>query len=171
MKELKDYVRNIPDFPKKGIQFKDITPVLQDPRGLKLAITSMQMNLVDLDFDLVVAPEARGFILGVPIAFNTNTGFVPVRKAGKLPHETIQETYNLEYGTATIEIHKDSIKKGQRVVIVDDLLATGGTMQAIINLVEKLGGEVVKICFLIELQDLNGRQLLSDYDISSSLVY
>lgn len=171
MKELKDYVRNIPDFPKKGINFKDITPVLQDPRGLKLAITSMQRDLVDLEFDLVVAPESRGFIFGVPIAFNTNTGFVPVRKAGKLPYETIQETYNLEYGTATIEIHKDAIKKGQRVVIVDDLLATGGTLQAIINLVEKLGGEVIKICCLIELQDLNGRQLLSDYDISSSLIY
>lgn len=171
MKELKDYVRNIPDFPKKEIQFKDITPVLQDPRGLRLAITSMQKELVDLDFDLVVAPEARGFIFGVPIAFNTNTGFVPVRKAGKLPSETIQETYDLEYGTATIEIHKDSIKKGQRVIIVDDLLATGGTIQAIINLVEKLGGEVVKICCLIELQDLNGREFLKGYDISSSLIY
>ncbi len=171
MKELKDYVRNIPDFPKKGIQFKDITTVLQDPQGLKLAITSIQQHLVDLDFDLVVAPESRGFIFGVPIAFNTNTGFVPVRKAGKLPYDTIQETYDLEYGTATIEIHKDAIQKGQRVVIIDDLLATGGTLQAIINLVERLGGEVVKVCCLIELQDLNGRELLKGYDISSSLVY
>lgn len=171
MKQLKDYVRNIPDFPKKGIQFKDITPVLQDPDGLRLAVTSMQKDLVDLDFDLVVAPESRGFIFGVPIAFNTNTGFVPVRKVDKLPYETIQETYDLEYGTATIEIHKDAIQKGQRVVIVDDLLATGGTMQAIINLVEKLGGEVVKICFLIELKDLKGRELLKGYDISSSIVY
>ena len=171
MKQLKDYVRNIPDFPKKGIQFKDITTVLQDPEGLRLAVTSLQKDLVDMDFDLVVAPESRGFIFGVPIAFNTNTGFVPVRKVGKLPYETIQETYDLEYGSATIEIHKDAIKKGQRVVIVDDLLATGGTMQAIINLVEKLGGEVVKICFLIELQDLKGRELLKGYDISSSIVY
>lgn len=171
MKELKDYVRNIPDFPKKGIQFKDITPVIQDPHGLRLAITSIQEALVDLEFDLVVAPESRGFIFGVPIAFNTGTGFVPVRKVGKLPAETIQETYNLEYGTATLEIHKDSIKPGQRVVIVDDLLATGGTLQAIVNLVERLGGKVVKVCCLIELQDLKGRELLKDYIISSSLVY
>lgn len=169
--ELKDYVRNIPNFPKDGIQFKDITTVLQDPDGLRLAITDMQKSLVDLDFDVIVAPESRGFIFGVPIAFNTRTAFVPVRKKGKLPYETISETYDLEYGTATIEVHKDAIKKGQRVVIVDDLLATGGTLQAIINLVERLGGEVVKICCLIELSDLNGRELLKDYDISTSITY
>lgn len=169
--ELKDYVRNIPNFPKEGIQFKDITTVLQDPNGLRLAITDMQKHLVDLDFDVIVAPESRGFIFGVPIAFNTRTAFVPVRKKGKLPYETIQETYDLEYGTATIEIHKDAIKKGQKVVIVDDLLATGGTLQAIINLVERLGGEVVKICCLIELPELNGRKLLEGYDISSSITY
>ena len=169
--ELKDYVRNIPNFPKEGIQFKDITTVLQDPMGLRLAITDMQKSLVDLDFDIVVAPESRGFIFGVPIAFNTRTAFVPVRKKCKLPYETISETYDLEYGTATIEIHKDAIKAGQRVVIVDDLLATGGTLQAIINLVERLGGEVVKICCLIELPELNGRELLKGYDISSSITY
>lgn len=169
--ELKDYVRNIPNFPKEGIQFKDITTVLQDPDGLRMAITDMQKALVDLDFDVVVAPESRGFIFGVPIAFNTRTAFVPVRKKGKLPYETISETYDLEYGTATIEIHKDAIKKGQRVVIVDDLLATGGTLQAIINLVERLGGEVIKICCLIELPELNGRELLKGYDISSSITY
>ena len=139
--------------------------------GLRLAITDMQKSLVDLDFDIVVAPESRGFIFGVPIAFNTRTAFVPVRKKGKLPYETISETYDLEYGTATIEIHKDAIKAGQRVVIVDDLLATGGTLQAIINLVERLGGEVVKICCLIELPELNGRELLKGYDISSSITY
>lgn len=171
MKTLKDYVRNIPNLSEEGVQFKDITPVLQDPYGLKLAVFSMQQELLNLDFDLVVAPESRGFILGAPIAFNANAGFVPVRDVGKLPYETIQETYDLEHGTATIEIHKDAIKKGQRVVIVDDLLATGGTLQAIINLVENLGGEVVKICCLIELQDLNGRELLKGYDISSSLAY
>ncbi len=169
--ELKDYVRNIPNFPKEGIQFKDITTVLQDSDGLRMAITDMQKALVDLDFDVVVAPESRGFIFGVPIAFNTRTAFVPVRKKGKLPYETISETYDLEYGTATIEIHKDAIKAGQRVVIVDDLLATGGTLQAIINLVERLGGEVVKICCLIELPELNGRELLKGYDISSSITY
>lgn len=169
MKELKDYVRSIPDFPKEGINFRDITTVLQDPVGLRLAITEMQKALVDLDFDLVVAPESRGFIFGMPIAFNTRTGFVPVRKKGKLPFETIEETYDLEYGTATIEIHKDAIVPGQRVVIVDDLLATGGTIKAIINLVERLGGEVVKICCLIELPELNGRKLLDGYDVSTTL--
>ena len=169
--ELKDYVRNIPNFPKEGIQFKDITTVLQDPMGLRLAITDMQKSLVDLDFDIVVAPESRGFIFGVPIAFNTRTAFVPVRKKGKLPYETISETYDLEYGTATIEIHKDAIKAGQRVVIVDDLLATGGTLQAIINLVERLGEKKIKICCLIELPELNGRELLKGYDISSSITY
>lgn len=169
MKELKDYVRSIPNFPKEGINFRDITTVLQDPVGLRLAITEMQKALVDLDFDLVVAPESRGFIFGMPIAFNTRTGFVPVRKKGKLPFETIEETYDLEYGTATIEIHKDAIVPGQRVVIVDDLLATGGTIRAIINLVERLGGEVVKICCLIELPELNGRKLLDGYDVSTTL--
>lgn len=169
--ELKDYVRNIPDFPKEGINFKDITTVLQDPDGLRLAITSMQEPLVDLDFDVVVAPESRGFIFGVPISFNTRTAFVPVRKKGKLPSETIEESYALEYGTATLEIHKDAIKAGQRVVIVDDLLATGGTLQAIINLVERLGGKVVKICCLIELPELKGRELLEGYDISTSITY
>lgn len=169
MKELKDYVRSIPNFPKEGINFRDITTVLQDPVGLRLAITEMQKALVDLDFDLVVAPESRGFIFGMPIAFNTRTGFVPVRKKGKLPFETIEETYDLEYGTATIEIHKDAIVPGQRVVIVDDLLATGGTIKAIINLVERLGGEVVKICCLIELPELNGRKLLDGYDVSTTL--
>lgn len=169
MKELKDYVRSIPNFPKEGVNFRDITTVLQDPAGLRLAITEMQKTLVDLDFDLVVAPESRGFIFGMPIAFNTRTGFVPVRKKGKLPSETIEETYDLEYGTATIEIHKDAIVPGQRVVIVDDLLATGGTLKAIINLVERLGGEVVKICCLIELPELNGRKLLDGYDVSTTL--
>ena len=169
MKELKDYVRSIPNFPKEGVNFRDITTVLQDPAGLRLAITEMQKALVDLDFDLVVAPESRGFIFGMPIAFNTRTGFVPVRKKGKLPSETIEETYDLEYGTATIEIHKDAIVPGQRVVIVDDLLATGGTLKAIINLVERLGGEVVKICCLIELPELNGRKLLDGYDVSTTL--
>lgn len=169
MKELKDYVRSIPNFPKEGVNFRDITTVLQDPAGLRLAITEIQKALVDLDFDLVVAPESRGFIFGMPIAFNTRTGFVPVRKKGKLPSETIEETYDLEYGTATIEIHKDAIVPGQRVVIVDDLLATGGTLKAIINLVERLGGEVVKICCLIELPELNGRKLLDGYDVSTTL--
>lgn len=124
-----------------------------------------------VEFDVVVAPEARGFILGTPIAYNMSKSFVPVRKKGKLPAETIQEEYALEYGTAILEVHKDAISKGQKVVIVDDLLATGGTLQAIINLVEKLGGEVVKICCLIELPELNGRNNLKGYDVSSVITF
>lgn len=171
MKELKDYVRNIPDFPKKGIMFRDITTVLQDPDGLQLAIGSLQEKLKDVDFDVVVAPESRGFIFGVPIAYNMKKGFVPVRKKGKLPFDTIEQTYDLEYGTATIEMHKDSLVKGQKVVIIDDLLATGGTLKAIIDLVEKLGAEVVKVCCLIELPELGGRDLVKGYDISSSISF
>lgn len=171
MKELKDYVRNIPDFPKKGIMFRDITTVLQDPDGLQLAIDSLQEKLKDVDFDVVVAPESRGFIFGVPIAYNMKKGFVPVRKKGKLPFDTIEQTYDLEYGTATIEMHKDSLVKGQKVVIIDDLLATGGTLKAIIDLVEKLGAEVVKVCCLIELPELGGRDLVKGYDISSSISF
>lgn len=171
MKELKDYVRNIPDFPKKGVMFRDITTVLQDPDGLQLAIDSIQDNLKDIDFDVVVAPESRGFIFGVPVAYNMKKGFVPVRKKGKLPYETIEQTYELEYGTATIELHKDSLTKGQKVVIIDDLLATGGTLKAIIDLVEKLGAEVVKVCCLIELPELGGRNLVKGYDVSSSISF
>lgn len=171
MKNLKDYIRNIPDFPKEGIMFRDITTVLQDPDGLQLAIDSMQEKLANVDFDIVVAPESRGFIFGVPIAYNMKKEFVPVRKKGKLPFETVEQTYDLEYGTATIELHKDSIKKGQKVVIVDDLLATGGTLKAIIDLVEKLGGEVVKVCCLIELPELNGREFVKGYDISSVVTF
>lgn len=171
MKKLKDYVRNIPDFPKEGVMFRDITTVLQDPDGLQLAIDSLQKTLKDVDFDLVVAPESRGFIFGVPIAYNMKKGFVPVRKKGKLPYETIEQTYDLEYGTATIELHKDAIAKGQKVVIIDDLLATGGTLKAIIDLVEKLGAEVVKVCCLIELPELGGRDLVKGYDVSSSISF
>lgn len=171
MKELKDYVRNIPDFPKEGIMFRDITTVLQDPEGLQLAINSLQENLKDVDFDVVVAPESRGFIFGVPVAYNMKKSFVPVRKKGKLPFETIEQTYDLEYGTATIELHKDSLVKGQKVVIIDDLLATGGTLKAIIDLVEKLGAEVVKVCCLIELPELGGRDLVKGYDVSSSMSF
>lgn len=171
MKELKDYVRNIPNFPKEGVMFKDITTVLQDPDGLHLAIDSIQENLKDVDFDVVVAPESRGFIFGVPIAYNMKKGFVPVRKKGKLPFDTIEQTYDLEYGTATIEMHKDSLTKGQKVVIIDDLLATGGTMKAIIDLVEKLGAEVVKVCWLIDLPELNGRAIFKGYDVSSCISF
>ena len=171
MKRVEDYVRSIPDFPEKGIIFRDITSVIQSPEGLKLAIDGINESLKDVDYDVVVGPESRGFIFGVPVAYANGKGFVPVRKKGKLPCETISEDYSLEYGTATIEMHKDAIVPGQKVVIVDDLIATGGTTEAIIKLIERLGGEVVKVVFLIELEGLNGREKLAGYDVDSVIKY
>lgn len=171
MKKIEEYVRSIPDFPEEGIIFRDVTSVLQDADGLHLAINSMQELIGNIDFDVVVGPESRGFIFGVPIAYNMRKSFVPVRKKGKLPCETIEREYALEYGTATIEMHKDSIKKGQKVVIIDDLIATGGTIEAIVELVEQLGGEVVKIIFLMELEGLSGREKLAGYDVESVIRY
>lgn len=171
MKTVEDYVRSIPDFPEKGIIFRDITSVLQDADGLQMAIDGVGALLDGIDFDVVVGPESRGFIFGVPVAYNMHKSFVPVRKKGKLPCETISAEYELEYGTATIEIHKDAIKPGQRVVIVDDLIATGGTTEAIIKLVEQLGGKVVKIVFLMELEGLKGREKLSGYDVDAVIRY
>lgn len=171
MKSVEDYVRSIPDFPEEGIIFRDVTSVLQDADGLHLAIDKMQENLKDVDFDVIVGPESRGFIFGVPIAYNMHKPFVPVRKKGKLPCETVSMEYDLEYGTATIELHKDAIKPGQKVVIIDDLIATGGTIEAITKLVEMLGGEVVKIVFLMELEGLEGRKRLEQYDVSSVIRY
>lgn len=171
MKKLEEYVRSIPDFPEEGIIFRDVTSVLQDADGLRLAIDAMQETLADVDFDVVVGPESRGFIFGVPIAYNMHKSFVPVRKKGKLPCETISTSYDLEYGSATIEMHKDAIKPGQKVVIIDDLIATGGTTEAIISLVEQLGGEVVKIVFLMELAGLKGRERLAGRDVVSVIRY
>lgn len=171
MKKVEDYVRSIPDFPEKGIIFRDITSVIQSPEGLKLAIDGINESLKDVDYDVVVGPESRGFIFGVPVAYANGKGFVPVRKKGKLPCETISEDYSLEYGTATIEMHKDAIVPGQKVVIIDDLIATGGTTEAIIKLIERLGGEVVKVVFLIELEGLNGREKLAGYDVDSVIKY
>ena len=171
MKKLEEYVKSIPDFPEKGIIFRDVTSVLQDAEGLHLAIDQMQEKLEGVDFDVVLGPESRGFIFGVPIAYNMHKAFVPVRKKGKLPRATISQTYDLEYGTATIEIHKDAIQPGQKVVIIDYLIATGGTTEAIIKMVEELGGEVVKIVFLMELAGLKGRERLSGYDIDSAIIY
>ena len=171
MKKLEEYVRSIPDFPEEGIIFRDITSVLQDRDGLKMSIEQMQDLLKDVDFDVVVGPESRGFIFGVPIAYNLHKGFVPVRKKGKLPCETIEKEYALEYGTAVIEMHKDSIKPGQKVVIIDDLIATGGTIEAIVELIEQLGGEVVKIIFLMELEGLNGRDKLKGYNVDAVIKY
>lgn len=171
MKKLEEYVRSIPDFPEPGIIFRDITTILQDPDGLHLAIQSMQDKLKDTEFDVVVGTESRGFIFGVPIAYNLHKAFVLVRKKGKLPCETVSMEYDLEYGSAVIEMHKDSIKPGQKVVLVDDLVATGGTIEAAIKLVEELGGEVVKVVFLMELAGLKGRERLKGYEVESVLCY
>ena len=171
MKKLEEYVRSIPDFPEPGIIFRDITTILQDPDGLHLAIQSMQDKLKDTEFDVVVGTESRGFIFGVPIAYNLHKAFVPVRKKGKLPCETVSMEYDLEYGSAVFEMHKDSIKPGQKVVLVDDLVATGGTIEAAIKLVEELGGEVVKVVFLMELAGLKGRERLKGYEVESVLCY
>jgi adenine phosphoribosyltransferase len=171
MKRVEDYVRSIPDFPEEGIIFRDITTVIQDPDGLKLAVDGIMEALEGVEFDVVVGPESRGFIFGVPIAYNLHKGFVPVRKKGKLPCETIEKEYELEYGSAIIEMHKDSIKPGQKVVIVDDLIATGGTIEAIIELIKELGGEVVKLCFVMELAGLKGRERLAGYEMSSVITY
>lgn len=171
MKKLEEYVRSIPDFPEEGIIFRDVTSVLQDADGLKLAIDTMQEKIKDLEYDVVAGAESRGFIFGTPIAYNNNKPFVLIRKKGKLPCETISTSYELEYGTATIEMHKDSIKPGQKVLIVDDLIATGGTTEAMIRLIEELGGEVVGVVVLIELAGLKGRERLKSYRLDSALCY
>ena len=171
MKKIEEYVRSIPDFPEPGIIFRDVTSILQDADGLQLAIDSMQACLDGLDVDVIVGTESRGFIFGVPIAYNLHKPFVPVRKKGKLPCETIEKSYDLEYGSATIEMHKDAIKPGQKVAVIDDLIATGGTIEAAIDMIEELGGEVVKVVFLMELAGLKGRERLKDYDVASVICY
>ena len=171
MKKIEEYVRSIPDFPEPGIIFRDVTSILQDADGLQLAIDLMQKKLEGLDFDVIAGAESRGFIFGTPIAYNMHKPFVRVRKKGKLPCETISREYDLEYGTATIEMHKDAIKPGQKVVVIDDLIATGGTIEAAIKLIEELGGEVVKVVFLMELAGLNGREKLAGYDVESVICY
>ncbi len=171
MKKLEEYVRSIPDFPEPGIIFRDVTSILQDADGLHMAVDSLIDMVKDLDYDLVIGPESRGFIFGVPVAYAQHKGFVPVRKKGKLPCETIAMEYDLEYGQATIEMHKDAIRPGQKVIIVDDLIATGGTTEAIVKLIEQLGGQVVKICFVMELVGLKGREHLKGYDVDSAIIY
>ena len=171
MKKLEEYVRSIPDFPEPGIIFRDVTSILQDADGLHMAVDSLIDMVKDLDYDLVIGPESRGFIFGVPVAYAQHKGFVPVRKKGKLPCETIAMEYDLEYGQATIEMHKDAIRPGQKVIIVDDLIATGGTTEAIVKLIEQLGGQVVKICFVMELAGLKGREHLKGYDVASAIIY
>ena len=154
MKKLEDYVVSIPDFPEAGVVFRDVTSILQDADGLQLAIDSLQRLLEGVEFDVLAGTESRGFIFGVPVAYNMHKPFVPIRKKGKLPRETIECSYELEYGSATIEMHKDAIKPGQKVVLVDDLIATGGTIEACAKMMEAQGAEVVKIIFLMELAGL-----------------
>lgn len=171
MKKVEDYVRSIPDFPEEGIIFRDVTSVLQDADGLQIAIDELKKRLEGVECDVIAGTESRGFIFGMPLAYLLHKPFVLVRKAGKLPCETVSKTYDLEYGTATIEIHKDAIQPGQKVVLIDDLIATGGTIKAAAELVEELGGEVVKILFLMELAGLEGRKVLEGYDVDSVVVY
>ena len=166
---MEEYVRAIPDFPEPGIIFRDVTSVLQDPDGLKLAVDSMIGLLDGVECDVIAGTESRGFMFGVPIAYQLGKGFIPVRKKGKLPCETISASYDLEYGSA--EMHKDAIKPGQKVVLVDDLIATGGTLAASIELIEKLGGKVVKVVLLMELAGLKGREKLSGYEVASVITY
>ena len=171
MKRLEDYVTSIPDFPEPGVIFRDITSILQDADGLKLAIDELQKRLEDVEFDVIAGTEARGFIFGVPLAYNLNKPFVPIRKKGKLPRAVISESYALEYGSAEVEIHEDAVRPGQKVVLVDDLLATGGTLKAGTRLIERLGGEVARILVIMELAGLNGRELLNGYDVASVITY
>ncbi len=169
--DLKEKIRVIEDFPKKVISFKDITTLIKDGEAFKEAIKSMAELIRDKEVDLITGPEARGFIIGAPLAYELGVGFIPTRKKGKLPGKTIKAEYQLEYGSDIIEMHEDAIKAGQKVVVVDDLLATGGTIISTIELVEKLGGKVAAVVFLIELEDLKGREQLSDYEVYSLVKY
>ena len=170
-KKVEDYVRSIPDFPEPGIIFRDITGILRDADGLKLSIDKIQEMLEGVEFDAVLGLESRGFIFGMPIAYNLHKAFIPVRKKGKLPRETVSAKYDLEYGTAEIEIHKEDLRPGMKVVIIDDLIATGGTVEAAVKLAESLGAEVVKIAFVMELAGLKGRERLAGYDVESVITY
>ena len=169
--KLRELIRDVPDFPKPGILFKDITPLLADPAGLSLAVEYLTQPFRDIDVDLVVGAESRGFIFGTAVARNLSAGFVPVRKPGRLPADTVSQEYALEYGTDSLEIHRDAIKPGQRVLLVDDLLATGGTMEACCKLVTSLGGKIQGIAILIELSFLNGRERIKDHPIHTILTY
>lgn len=169
--DLKKYVKEIQDFPIEGVLFRDVTPLMQDGKAYQEAIDAMIAYGRKVEADLVIGPEARGFLFGCPVAYGLNIGFAPIRKPGKLPRETISYAYDLEYGSNTLYMHKDAIKSGQRVLIVDDLLATGGTVHAATKIVEQLGGVVAGIAFAIELSDLKGRELLKDYDVMSLMTY
>ena len=165
--DVKDYIRTIPDFPVKGVMFRDVTTIIGNAEGFALAVDELSKALEGVEFDVIAGIESRGFIFGAPLAYNFKNPFVPIRKKGKLPYKTVEQSYALEYGSATIEVHEDALKKGDRVVLVDDLIATGGSAKAAAQLVEKLGARVEKILFLIELPELGGRAVLKDYDVAS----
>lgn len=169
--ELKDYIRNIKDYPKEGILFRDITTLLKDKDAFKLAIDKMAEQVKDKKIDLIVGAESRGFLIGSALAYKMNCGFIPVRKKGKLPYKTISEEYALEYGTDTLFMHEDAVKKGDNVLVVDDLIATGGTALAMIKMVESLGGNVIGSSFLIELEELNGRKEIEKYPVNVLIKY
>ncbi|MFN6992299.1 MAG: adenine phosphoribosyltransferase [Fervidobacterium sp.] len=169
--DLKNFVRDIPDFPQKGVMFRDITPLVKNPEAFKFAIESIVKELEKFDFDLIVCPEARGFIIASPLAYILGKGLVPVRKPGKLPYKTVSDVYELEYGKAELHMHEDAIERGQKVIIIDDVLATGGTALALKRLVEKVGGIVVASAFLIELTYLNPKELLKDLPIIAPIKY
>ncbi len=171
MKKLEDYVITIPDFPEEGILFRDVTGILQSAEGFRLAIDELAKLLEGVECDVIAGTESRGFIFGAPLAYKLGKPFALLRKKGKLPRETISKEYDLEYGTAEIEIHKDAIKPGEKVVMVDDLIATGGTIKACCELVEELGGVISKALFVIELKGLNGREALKGYDVASVIAY
>ena len=169
--DLKKKIRNVPDFPKKGIVFRDITTLLSDSDAFKYSVDKMTEQYKGKEIDLIIGAEARGFIFGALLAYNLGTGFIPVRKPGKLPYETCETSYDLEYGKSILQMHVDAVKKGDKVLIVDDLVATGGTAKAKADLVEKMGGEVLGFCFLIELEFLNPRKVLGDYEVFSLVKY
>ena len=169
--DLRKYVRDIPDFPIPGILFRDITTVLKDPQAMCSAVDAMTSLLDGMEFDTILGPESRGFIFGMPMAYKLQKGFVPIRKAGKLPGKVAKREYALEYGSAVIEVHKDAIIPGNKYIVADDLLATGGTARATADLVTELGGTVVSMLFFIELSELKGREVLAGYDVRSVLVY
>lgn len=171
VESIKSKIRSIPDFPQEGVLFRDITTLLKDAEGWHTAIDAMQKTVEDLEFDTILGPESRGFIFGATLAYSLHKGFVPVRKPGKLPAKFISTSYALEYGEAELQIHEDALYAGQKVIVVDDLLATGGTAQAVIRLVESVGVEVVGVLFLIELKDLKGREVLQGYPVYSIVQY
>lgn len=171
MSKIEEYIISIPDFPEPGVIFRDITSVIGSPEGLRLAVDEMAARLDGLEFDMIAGLESRGFLFGMPLAYKLGKAFIPIRKKGKLPRETVEATYDLEYGTATIEVHKDDVKPGDRIVLVDDLIATGGTLEAAARLLTQQGAQVVKIVCLLELKGLNGRDRIKEYPVETVVAY